>query len=109
MLDEGRNVLACGDFNIAHNEIDLVNPKTASKRAGFLPEERAILDRLVECGYCDTFRMFNNEGDNYTWWSYSRDSKQNNWGMRLDYFFASESLGGSGTNRTRFQRSSGKH
>ena len=93
LLDEERNVLVCGDFNIAHKEIDLINPKTASKRAGFLPEERAVLDRLVEYGYCDTFRMFNNNGDNYTWWSYSHGCRQNNLGMRLDYFFASESLG----------------
>jgi exodeoxyribonuclease III len=93
LLDDGRNVLVCGDFNIAHRKLDLVNPETACKRAGFLPEEQKILDRLMKCGYLDTFRMFNHDGDNYTWWSYSRGCREKNLGMRLDYFFASESLG----------------
>jgi exodeoxyribonuclease-3 len=93
LVDEEHNVLVCGDFNIAHRKLDLVNPETACKREGFLPEERKILDRLVECGYLDTFRMFNHGGDNYTWRSYDRSCREKNLGMRLDYFFASESLG----------------
>jgi exodeoxyribonuclease III len=86
------NIIVCGDFNIAHQEIDLPNPKAASKFAGFLPEERAFIDKLQELGFTDSFREFNSEPHNYTWWSYGRKCRENNIGMRLDYFFVSESL-----------------
>ena len=86
------NIIVCGDFNIAHHEVDLPNPKTASKFAGFLPEERAFLDRLVKLGFVDSFREFNSDPSNYTWWSYGRNCREKNIGMRLDYFFVSNSL-----------------
>lgn len=92
LAEDDVKVLVCGDFNIAHKEIDLVNPKAASKSAGFLPEERAFLDRLVEYGYSDAFRMFNEDSANYTWWSYGHGCREKNLGMRLDYFFAGEGL-----------------
>jgi len=92
MQKKGHKVLVCGDFNIAHNPIDLVNPDQASKKPGFLPEERDFLNRLIENGYMDTFRMFNKEGGNYTWWAYGYNSRENNHGMRLDHFFATENL-----------------
>lgn len=82
----GKNVILCGDFNIAHKEIDLKNPKTNKDNAGFLPEERAWFDKLVGAGYVDTFREFNKEGDNYTWWSYRPTIRERNIGWRLDYF-----------------------
>lgn len=88
----GKNVLICGDFNIAHNEIDLVNPARAAKNPGFLKEERAFLDKLINSGYTDTFRMFNGSPENYTWWPYGRNCREKNVGMRLDHFFVSESL-----------------
>lgn len=86
------NIIVCGDFNIAHQEVNLPNPKAASKFAGFLPEERAFLDRLVKLGFVDSFREFNSDPSNYTWWSYGRNCREKNIGMRLDYFFVSNSL-----------------
>ncbi len=86
------NIIICGDFNIAHQEIDLPNPKAASKFAGFLPEERNFLNRLTELGFVDSYRQINSEPENYTWWSYGRNCRENNIGMRLDYFFVSDSL-----------------
>lgn len=87
-----KNVIICGDFNIAHNEIDLVNPKQASKNQGFLPEERAFLDELVNSSYTDTFRMFNKKPENYTWWPYGHNCRQKNIGMRIDHFFVNKNL-----------------
>lgn len=87
---QNKNVLICGDFNIAHNEIDLENPVRASKKAGFLPEERAFLERLLSYGYVDTFRMFNKEPGKYTWWSNAHNLRAKNVGMRLDHFFVSQ-------------------
>lgn len=89
---KGENVIICGDFNIAHNEIDLVNPKHAAKNQGFLPAEKAFLDELVSSGYTDTFRMFNKKPGNYTWWPYGHNCRQKNIGMRIDHFFVSENL-----------------
>lgn len=86
------NIIICGDFNIAHHEIDVPNPKYASKFPGFLPEEREFIDSLIDLGFVDTFREFNIEPANYTWWSYGRNCRENNIGMRLDYFFVSHSL-----------------
>ena len=86
------NIIICGDFNIAHHELDLPNPKVACKNAGFLPEERKYLNRLTELGFVDSFREFNSDPDNYTWWSYGRNCREKNIGMRLDYFFVSERL-----------------
>ncbi|MDI6723111.1 MAG: exodeoxyribonuclease III [Methanobacterium sp.] len=85
-------VIICGDFNIAHNEIDLVNPVNAAKNAGFLPEERAFLNKLMDFGYIDTFRMFNGDHENFTWWAYGHNCREKNIGMRLDHFFVCKSL-----------------
>lgn len=93
--DSDEDVIICGDFNIAHNKIDLVNPKSASRNPGFLQQERALLDRLIAQGYFDSFRMFNQEGGNYTWWSNGYNSREKNLGMRLDHFFLSDSLKGN--------------
>jgi exodeoxyribonuclease-3 len=84
---EGKSVLICGDFNIAHREIDLKNPKTNTKNAGFLPEERAWLDRFTGLGWVDAFRHFEPGPEHYTWWSYRPGVRAKNVGWRLDYFF----------------------
>ncbi len=82
---KGKSLILCGDFNIAHKEIDLKNPKTNQKNAGFLPEERAWMSRFLEAGYLDTFRMFNESPGHYTWWSYRPGVREKNIGWRLDY------------------------
>lgn len=92
LSNAGEKVVVCGDFNIAHNQLDLANPKYASKNPGFLQVERALIDRLIGHGFLDTFRMFNSEGDQYTWWSYGHNAREKNIGMRLDHFFITESL-----------------
>jgi len=89
---KGRGIVACGDFNTAHEEIDLARPKENSKVSGFLPEERAWLDKFVDHGYVDTFRMFNREPDQYTWWDLKTRARERNVGWRIDYFFVSEDL-----------------
>lgn len=81
----GKNVIICGDFNIAHKEIDLKNPGTNMNNPGFLPEERAWMDKFIGSGYVDTFRMFNSEPENYTWWSYRFRARERNIGWRIDY------------------------
>lgn len=92
LVKEGRQVIVTGDYNTAHKEIDLKNPKSNQKNAGFLPVERAWIDTFIENGYIDTFRMFNNEPGQYTWWSYRMDARKRNIGWRLDYFFVSENM-----------------
>ena len=82
---EGKNVVLCGDFNIAHTEIDLKNPKTNMDNAGFLPEERAWMTEFLTAGYVDSFRHFNKDPENYTWWSYRPGVREKNIGWRLDY------------------------
>jgi len=89
---KGKGIVACGDFNTAHKEIDLARPKENSKVSGFLPEERAWMDRLVDHGYVDTFRMFNDEPGHYTWWDLKTRARERNIGWRIDYFFVSEDL-----------------
>lgn len=83
----GENIVVCGDVNTAHKEIDLARPKENEKTSGFLPEERAWIDKLVEAGYIDTFRIFDERPDNYTWWDYKTRARQRNVGWRIDYFF----------------------
>lgn len=85
-LNADKTVVVCGDYNVAHKEIDLKNPKTNVKNAGFTPEERAWMDHFIESGFVDTFRMFNQEGGNYTWWSYRFNARAKNVGWRIDYF-----------------------
>jgi exodeoxyribonuclease-3 len=85
IVSSGRHVVLCGDFNIAHQPIDLANPKANENNAGYLPEERQWMDEFLGAGYVDTFRSFNTEGGNYTWWSYRFKSREKNIGWRLDY------------------------
>lgn len=88
----GLRIVVGGDFNISHTEIDLANPKQNVRNAGFLPEERAWMSRFVENGYVDTFRMFEEGGGHYTWWSNRPGVRERNIGWRLDYHFVSEPL-----------------
>lgn len=89
-LRQKKGVILCGDFNVAHKEIDLKNPKTNVKNAGFTPEERAWMDGFVEAGFIDTFRMFNQEPGQYSWWSYRFNARAKNVGWRIDYFCVNE-------------------
>jgi exodeoxyribonuclease-3 len=88
----GKSVIVCGDVNTAHREIDLSRPKENEKVSGFLPEERAWIDRFISHGYIDTFRMFQKEGGHYSWWDLKSGARERNVGWRIDYFFASEDL-----------------
>ena len=92
-LEEKKPVVVCGDLNVAHQEIDLKNPKSNRKNAGFTDEERAKFSTLLESGFVDTFRYFypNQEGI-YSWWSYRFKAREKNAGWRIDYFLASASL-----------------
>ncbi len=87
---EGKNIVVCGDFNTAHKEIDLARPKENEKISGFLPIERAWIDTFIDHGYIDTFRYFNKEPDQYTWWSMRTRARERNVGWRLDYFFVNK-------------------
>lgn len=91
-LEEKKPIVFCGDLNVAHKEIDLANPKTNTKNAGFTPEERAGFDRYVEHGFIDTFRHFVKDKDHYTWWSYRTRARERNIGWRIDYFCVSNML-----------------
>ncbi len=94
-LRKTKPIVVCGDFNTAHKEIDIARPKENEKVSGFLPIERAWLDKFVEHGYVDTLRMFEPETPElYTWWSFRANARARNVGWRLDYFFVSEELGG---------------
>jgi len=86
LRNKGKNIILCGDYNIAHKEIDLKNPKTNTKAAGFLPEERAWMDTYIQNGYVDAFRKFEKGPDHYTWWSYRPGVREKNIGWRIDYF-----------------------
>ncbi len=86
-------VVVCGDMNVAHNEIDLKNPKTNRKNAGFTDEERAKMTELLCSGFIDTFRYFYpDQTDIYSWWSYRFKAREKNSGWRIDYFLVSEEL-----------------
>jgi exodeoxyribonuclease-3 len=88
----GKRLIVTGDFNTAHNEIDLKNPGPNSKRSGFLPIERQWLDRIVDMGYADTFRRLYPDTVKYSWWSYRFNARKNNAGWRIDYFFVTEDI-----------------
>jgi len=88
----GKKLVICGDLNTAHNEIDLARPKENSKVSGFLPEERAWIDKFISHGYVDAFRQFNQEPGQYTWWDLKSGARERNVGWRIDYFFVSENL-----------------
>jgi exodeoxyribonuclease-3 len=85
-----KNIIVCGDYNTAHKEIDLARPKENQNTSGFLPEERAWIDRIVDMGYVDTFREFNQEPEWYTYWDQITRARLRNVGWRIDYFFASK-------------------
>lgn len=91
---KGKHVILCGDFNIAHQEIDLRNPKSNQDNAGFLPEERAWMTKFLGAGYVDTFRKFTPDPHHYTWWSYRPGVRAKNVGWRLDYFCVNEEFAG---------------
>ena len=91
-LEKRKPVIFCGDLNVAHKEIDLANPKSNRKNAGFTAEERAGFDNIVEAGFVDTFREFESEGGHYSWWSYMGGARARNVGWRIDYFCISPSL-----------------
>lgn len=92
-LEEKKPVIFCGDFNVAHKEIDLKNPKTNRRNAGFTDEEREKFSVLLETGFIDTYRYFYPEQEGvYSWWSYRFSARQKNAGWRIDYFCVSESL-----------------
>lgn len=87
LVKDGYDVILCGDYNIAHKPIDLANPKQNEKNPGYLPEERAWMDKFLASGYCDVFRHFNPDlKDAYTWWSYRFKAREKNIGWRIDYF-----------------------
>lgn len=92
-LKENKPVIFCGDLNVAHQEIDLKNPKTNRKNAGFTDEERGKFSKLLEHGFIDTFRYFYPEKEQvYSWWSYRFKAREKNAGWRIDYFCVSEDL-----------------
>lgn len=92
LKDQGRSLIVTGDFNTAHNEIDLKNPQSNKDRSGFLRIERDVLDDILSRGYVDTFRHFYPDTVRYSWWSYRFNARKNNAGWRIDYFFVSEDL-----------------
>ena len=92
-LDSNKPVIMCGDLNVAHNEIDLKNPKTNRKNAGFTDDEREKFTELLNSGFIDTFRYFYPDTTGiYSWWSYRFNARKNNAGWRIDYFIVSELL-----------------
>ncbi len=91
--EKGKGLVICGDYNTAHHSIDLARPKQNEKTSGFLPIERAWMDRFEETGYIDTFRLIHpDEVDRYSWWSYRANARANNVGWRIDYFYVSPEL-----------------
>ncbi|GAB7016763.1 exodeoxyribonuclease III [Methanogenium cariaci] len=91
-VESGNNVIICGDVNTAHTELDLARPKENAKVSGFLPEERAWIDRLIDAGFADTFRLFEKDGGHYSWWDLKSRARERNVGWRIDYFFVNEAL-----------------
>jgi exodeoxyribonuclease-3 len=91
-LEQKKPVVVCGDFNVAHKEMDLANPKQNVKNAGFTPEERAGFDEYIKAGFIDTFREFNKEPKQYSWWTYMFNARAKNVGWRIDYFLISKTL-----------------
>lgn len=89
-LRSKKNVIYCGDLNVAHQEIDIKNPKTNRRSAGFTDEEREKMTQLLESGFIDTYRYFNPDEVKYTWWSYMRNARAKDIGWRLDYFIVNK-------------------
>lgn len=92
LLKKGKKIIICGDVNTAHKEIDLARPKPNETVSGFLPEERAWIDRFLAEGFIDTLRMFNDKPEVYTWWDMITRARERNVGWRIDYFYISENL-----------------
>ncbi len=92
LVKKGKKLVICGDVNTAHKEIDLARPKENEKISGFLPIERDWMDKFISHGYVDTFRMFNDQPEQYTWWDMQSRARERNVGWRIDYFFVSENL-----------------
>ena len=87
---KGKKIVICGDFNTAHKEIDLARPKENEKISGFLPIERAWIDTFTDHGYIDTFREFNKQPEQYSWWDMKTRARERNVGWRIDYFFVNK-------------------
>jgi exodeoxyribonuclease-3 len=92
MRQEGKRIVICGDVNTAHKEIDLARAKENKKISGFLPKERAWIDKFLSRGFIDTFRVFNNGAGHYTWWDFKTRARERDVGWRIDYFFVTENL-----------------
>ena len=92
LKSQGKNLVITGDYNIAHHPIDVYNPKNCEGKSGYLPEERAWLDELEKAGFIDTFRLFDEGENNFTWWSYRTRARERNAGWRLDYFYVNEEI-----------------
>jgi len=92
LLKQDKKIVVCGDVNTAHKEIDLARPKANEKISGFLPQEREWIDKLLEIGFIDTLRVFNQKPEQYTWWDMMTRARERNVGWRIDYFFISENL-----------------
>jgi len=88
----GKNIIVMGDFNTAHTEIDLTHPKANSNYSGFLPIERAWIDKFIAHGYVDTYRHFDQSPNKYTWWTYRMGAREKNVGWRIDYCFVNQEL-----------------
>ena len=92
LVQQGKNVVICGDVNTAHKEIDLARPKANEKTSGFLAEERAWIDKLLDHGYVDTLRLFNQEPGQYSYWDQMSKARDRNVGWRIDYFFVNQAF-----------------
>lgn len=92
LKNQGRRLIICGDYNTAHNEIDLKNPKANSQTSGFLRVERDWLDKIIDMGYVDTFRQLYPDTVKYSWWSYRFKARERDVGWRIDYFFVTKNL-----------------
>ncbi|GAA0723872.1 exodeoxyribonuclease III [Clostridium malenominatum] len=92
LVASGKKLIICGDYNTAHREVDIKNAKANEKTSGFLPIERAWIDKFISNGYTDVYRHFNPEKIEYSWWSYRFKARERNTGWRIDYFFVSNNL-----------------
>jgi len=92
LVKKGKKLIICGDVNTAHKEIDIARPKENENISGFLKIERDWMDKFISHGYIDTFRMFNQEPEQYTWWDLVTRARERNVGWRIDYFFVSENF-----------------